>query len=447
MTVREGDGYGRTGGGTAETVETLRIEPVKGLEGSCTLPGDKSISHRALMLCALCEGRVRVRHLSTGEDVRSTRRCLEALGVPFGAEGEELWLEGRGCGGLREAANVLDAGNSGTTLRLLSGILASQPFLSVLTGDDSLRRRPMDRIVRPLRQMGARIWGRDGGRLAPLAIQGGGLEPITYTSPVASAQVKTAVLLAGLFLEGETAVREPHVSRDHTERMLAHLGADIRVEQRTVRLRGGRPLAARDLIVPADPSSAAFPLVAALITRRSEVEIREVGVNPTRIGYLKVLERMGASLELLGLREVCGEPVADIRVRSSALRGTQILPDEVPSCIDEIPVLCVAAAMAQGKTRITGAAELRVKESDRIAAMGENLKRMGVPVTEHPDGLEIEGQGRIDPFEGESWEDHRIALSLIVAALAAEGPCTVHGAEAMRISFPGFFACVEPLIR
>lgn len=272
------------------------------------------------------------------------------------------------------------------------------------------------------------------------------MRTIRYDSPIASAQVKSAVLLAGLNLRGETRLTEPALSRDHTERMLRYMGADVMCEESAVLLKGGACLEARELSIPGDPSSAAFLVVGALITARSELEIRGVCVNPTRIGFLKVLERMGASLELSRSREVCGEPVADLTVLSSRLKGTTVLPEEVPGCIDEIPVLCVAAAFAQGTTRITGARELRVKESDRIAAMAWNLTRMGIDVRERPDGLEIEGRGRVGPFEGRSWQDHRIALSLIVAALAADGPCRILGGDCMNVSFPRFLEEISPLV-
>jgi 3-phosphoshikimate 1-carboxyvinyltransferase len=304
----------------------------------------------------------------------------------------------------------------------------------------------MDRIVKPLRQMGARIWGREDGRFAPIAIQGGPLSPIRYDSPIASAQVKTALLLAGLYLQGETSFVEPYLSRDHTERMLRYMGADLLSAGNTVHLRGGRRIEARDIQVPGDPSSTAFLVVGALVTAQSELEIRQVCVNPTRIGCLKILERMGASVELGHPREVCGEPVADLTVRSSRLRGTTIRPEEIPGCIDEIPILCVAAAFARGRTIITGAAELRVKESDRIAAMASNLSEMGVDVVERSDGLEIEGRGGVEAFRGRSFQDHRIALSLIIAGLAAEGPSRVVGGDCMNVSFPGFLERIAPLI-
>jgi 3-phosphoshikimate 1-carboxyvinyltransferase len=430
----------------AEEEPALCLEPARGLSGSITVPGDKSISHRALILGSLSSGEMKIRNLSSGEDVRSTWRCLGQLGAGIEPLDDEVRVEGRPQGPLMEPEAVLDVGNSGTTIRLLSGLLAAQPMFSVLTGDDSLRRRPMDRIVKPLRQMGAEIWGRENGRFAPLAIKGGRLSPIHYDSPIASAQVKTALLLAGLTLEGETSLAEPYLSRDHTERMLRYMGVDVACDPGAIRLRGGQRIEAKNIDVPGDPSSAAFLVVGALITSRSELEVRDVCVNPTRIGYLTILDRMGASVELCNRREVCGEPVADLKVRSSGLKGTTLLPEEVPGCIDEIPVLCIAAAFARGATKITGARELRVKESDRIAAMASNLSAMGVEVVERADGLEIEGRGGVEAFQGRSWGDHRIALSLIVAALAAEGPSRVHGGNCMNISFPGFLDGIAPLI-
>ena len=432
---------------STESADQLWVEPIRGLAGSVRLPGDKSISHRALILGALSHGTMRIQNSSPGEDVHATARCLVALGVPIQQEGTALCLEGSSGRVLSEPQDVLDAGNSGTTIRLLAGVLSGQPFFSVLTGDESLRQRPMNRVVEPLRKMGAEIWARGGGRFAPLAVRGRLLKPIHYDSPVASAQVKTAILLAGLALPGETIVTEPVPSRDHTERMLRHLGAEIDVSGNTILLRGPTRLLATDLSVPGDPSSAAFLTVAALITRDSDLWIRDVCVNPTRTGYLRVLERMGASVDWGSQRDVCGEPVADLHVRSSRLRATSIRPEEIPAAVDEIPVLCIAAAFADGVTRISGASELRVKESDRIAAMTSNLAAMGVRVEEMHDGLRIEGRQRLDAFRGSSWGDHRIALSLIVAALAAEGPSGVTGASSIRISFPGFLDLLAPLIR
>jgi len=418
--------------------EPLRLGPAGRLHGRVTVPGDKSISHRALLLGALSEEATRVVGLSDGEDVRSTRRCLEMLGVSIEPETDGWRVRGWGGGSPKEPADVLDAGNSGTTFRLLAGLLSAYPVFCVLTGDASLRSRPMDRVVVPLRSMGAEIVGREQGRFAPIAVRGGDLRPIRYRSPVASAQVKSALLLAGLRLRGDTVVAEPRLSRDHTERMLQSMGAALTRDGATVTLSGGRPLRAREFVVPGDPSSAAFFLVAALVCPDADLCVPGVCVNRTRTGYLEVLKRMGARIEQAEDRRISGEPVADLRARSSRLRGTTIGPEEVPACIDEIPILCVAAAFAEGTTTLRGAQELRVKESDRIDAMVRNLRRMGVSVEEAPDGMTIQGAGRVEAFQGDSAGDHRIAMSLAVAALAARGPCEIRGASSMSVSFPGF---------
>ena len=367
------------------------------------------------------------------------------LGASVQPVGDAVRIRGWGSGIPTEPVDLLDAGNSGTTFRMLTGLLSSYPVFSVLTGDASLRSRPMDRVVLPLRQMGAEISGREQGRYAPIAIRGGGLNAIHYRSPVASAQVKSALLLAGLNLSGNTAVTEPSLSRDHTERMLQSMGADIHREGTTVTLSGGRALRAEEFVVSGDPSSAAFLLVAALICPESDLWIRQICVNPTRTGYLKVLHRMGARIDQGPADLASGEPVADLRARSSRLRATDIEPGEVPACIDEIPVLCVAAAFAEGITTIRGAQELRVKESDRIDAMVRNLTQMGVPVQEAQDGLTIQGTGKIQAFKGASFGDHRIAMSLAVAALAARGASEIEGASCMNVSFPGFLDRLAPL--
>ena len=431
---------------TTVTESPLCIDPIRGLRGTASVPGDKSLSHRALLLGALSTEPVRIVNLSHGEDVASTRRCLEKLGARVEPDGEDVRIQGWGQGVPAEPGDVLDAGNSGTTFRLLTGLLSSYPVFTVLTGDASLRGRPMDRVVDPLRKMGARILGREQGRFAPIAIHGGGLRPIRYATPVASAQVKSALLLAGLQIQGETVITEPALSRDHTERMLQAMGAHLRRDGTAVTLSGGVPLCTREFVVSGDPSSAAFLLVAALILPESNLQIRDVCVNPTRTGYLSILRRMGADIEQGPVRTLSGEPVADLRARSSRLRATNILPQDVPGSIDEIPILCVAAALAEGTTAIRGAGELRVKESDRIAAMVQNLSRMGVPVVETPDGMIIEGTGKVEPFEGASLGDHRVAMALIVAALAAQGPCRIQGASCARVSFPGFLDRLSTLV-
>ncbi|HHV76488.1 MAG TPA: 3-phosphoshikimate 1-carboxyvinyltransferase [Syntrophothermus lipocalidus] len=419
---------------------TVRRAP-KGLRGTITLPADKSISHRSVMLAALAQGKSRVKNFLRARDTLATVRCVRALGVNIMDNGEDLIIEGRGLGGFLQPEDILDCENSGTTMRLMSGTLSACSFFSVLTGDSSLRSRPMARVVEPLRLMGARIDGRDGGRLAPLAIRGGNLKGIDYTLPVPSAQVKSAVLLAGLGAEGETVVREKVPSRDHTERMLAGMGAEIFAENGVIRLQPGRELEPFDMSVPADISSAAFWIVAATLVPESEVLIPGVGVNPTRSGVLRVLASMGARIELQNQRVVGGEPVADIRVVSAGnLIGTTVAGEIVPSLIDEIPVLAVAMAMARGESVVRDASELRVKETDRILAVCTCLRQLGVEVEETEDGFYVRGQGRLTGAKVDSYGDHRIAMAMGIAGLVAEGETIVKGAEAVNISYPGFWA-------
>lgn len=412
------------------------------LHGRIRVPGDKSISHRSLMLGSLATGETRIEGLLLGEDPRSTANCFRALGAEISElNSQKVIVKGIGLGQLIEPVNVLDAGNSGTTLRLMLGILASHPdrFFTV-TGDDSLRSRPMSRVVKPLQEMGAQIWGRKGGSLAPLAVQGAQLRPIHYYSPIASAQVKSCLLLAGLMAEGETTVTEPALSRDHSERMLQAFGATLRIDPQThsVTVQGPAQLTGQSVIVPGDISSAAFWLVAGAIIPGSDLLIENVGVNPTRTGILEALELMGAEIHLENQRLVAGEPVADLRIKSSRLRGCKLGGSIIPRLIDEIPILAVAAAFAQGTTVIEDAEELRVKESDRLAVMASELNRLGANVTERPDGLEIIGGKPLTGCEVDSYTDHRIAMSLAIAALNASGTTTIHRAEAAAISYPDF---------
>ncbi len=420
----------------------LVVKPSKRVKGEISLPGDKSISHRAVLFASIAEGDTAINGFLTGEDTLNTAKAVQALGITVdGLGSSSLVVRGKGLGGLREPGSVLDLGNSGTGMRLLAGLLAGQEFFSVLSGDQYLRKRPMARIVEPLRMMGAVIDGRSGGRLAPLAIRGAGAgtKALDYTSPVASAQVKSALLLAGLFADGVTSVREPSKSRDHTERMLRFFGADVRVEGTLVMLRGRQALRpAGPVRVPSDISSAAFFLVAACIVPGSNLLIKSVGVNPTRTGIIDILNSMGADIALENLHEQAGEPAADIRVRYRKLRGVRISGDMIPRAIDEIPVLSVAAACAEGTTVITDAAELRVKESDRIAAMAAGLRKMGVVVRESPDGMEIEGRDSLEGAVCESHGDHRIAMSMAVAGLAAARETIVRDASWIDTSFPGF---------
>jgi 3-phosphoshikimate 1-carboxyvinyltransferase len=419
-------------------VQSHTVQPAKSVRGEIAVPGDKSISHRSIMLGSIAQGTTTVRGLLRGEDNMATLNAFRAMGVDVADDGETVRIEGKGLFGLTEPADILDCGNSGTSIRLLTGLLAGQRFFSILTGDQYLRKRPMKRVIEPLSRMGAAIFGRAGGEKAPLAIVGKELSGITYASPVASAQVKSALLLAGLYATGETAVTEPHLSRDHSERMFRYFGADIEATSCGAKVRGGCELEGRDIIVPGDISSAAFFMVAALIVPGSELLIRGVGVNPTRTGILDILTAMGASVELLDAREVSGEPVADLLVRSSRLKGIEIGGDLVPRAIDEFPVLCVAAALAEGTTVIRDARELRVKETDRISAMAANLAKAGVPVTEHDDGMEIRGVEHLAGGIFESFGDHRIAMSMLVAGLAARGACTVNDVACIATSFPDF---------
>jgi 3-phosphoshikimate 1-carboxyvinyltransferase len=435
-----------------EQQQILTINPPTtglSLQGRIQVPGDKSISHRALMLGSLATGTTTIQGLLLGADPRSTARCFTAMGAEISdLNSQQIQVQGIGLGQLNEPDTVLDVGNSGTTLRLMLGILASHRnrFFTV-TGDESIRRRPMGRVVQPLQQMGANIWGRQGASLAPLAVQGQPLKPIHYQSPIASAQVKSCILLAGLITEGQTTVTEPALSRDHSERMLRAFGADLTVDPETlsVTVTGPAQLTGQTVIVPGDISSAAFWLVAALIVPGSELVIENVGVNPTRTGILEALELMGADIQLEQQRTVAGEPVADLRVRYRTLTACEIKGDLIPRLIDEIPILAVAAAFAKGTTIIRDAEELRVKESDRIAVMAIELSRLGARITELPDGLEITGGAPFNGAEVDSYTDHRIAMSLAIAALNAKGKTTIHRAEAAGVSYPEFTATLQQI--
>jgi len=414
---------------------SLVVTPRSSLRGAVRVPGDKSISHRAALLGGLAAGTTTVEGFLRGEDCLATLACLRAMGVRIDDDGGRLVIHG---GALAEPDDVLDVGNSGTTIRLLSGILAGQPFHSVVTGDASIRRRPMDRVATPLRRMGARISGRSGGRLAPLSIDGGGLRGIAYETPVASAQIKSAVLLAGLFADGETEVREPSQSRDHTERMLGAFGVPVRRDGLAVRVSGPAALRGTALHVPGDLSSAAFLLVAAALVPGSEVTVEDVGLNPTRTGVLDVLTQMGADVRVRGQRDEGGEPVGDVTVRASRLRGVTIGGALIPRTIDELPVLAVAACLAEGETVIRDAAELRVKEVDRIAALARELGRLGAAVEPRPDGLAITGVARLRGGRVASDGDHRIAMAMAVAGLCADGPVTIEDPACIQTSFPEF---------
>jgi 3-phosphoshikimate 1-carboxyvinyltransferase len=422
------------------------LGPRSGLRGEISVPGDKSISHRSIMLGSLAQGTTLVRGFLHGEDNHATLKAFRAMGIAIDElDGGVLRIAGQGLHGLQEPQDLLDCGNSGTTIRLMTGLLSGQAFFSVLTGDRYLRKRPMKRVVGPLTTMGASIWGRGGGDLAPLAIRGGRLRGIDYTSPIASAQVKSALLLAGLYAEGETTVREPHLSRDHSERMLSYFGAEVRPFAGGVTIAPNPRLQGREVQVPGDISSAAFFLVAALITPGSELLIRNVGVNPTRSGILDILRAMGGQLELLDARELSGEPVADILVRSSDLRGIEIGGEVVPRAIDEFPVVAVAASFAEGTTTIRDARELRVKETDRIAAMTAELTRLGGQVEALEDGMVVRGGEALLGGEVSSHGDHRIAMSMAVAALRASAPVTIDDTACTATSFPNFWELLAGL--
>ncbi|MBX6378617.1 MAG: 3-phosphoshikimate 1-carboxyvinyltransferase [Clostridia bacterium] len=429
----------------------LRVVRGRPFEGELRVPGDKSISHRAALIGALAEGRTEVEGFLAAGDCLSTLACLERLGVEVrldgGGDGGRLVVVSGGPDTWLEPPDVLDAGNSGTTLRLLLGLLAGRPFFSVLTGDASLRRRPMRRVAEPLRTMGAFIDGREGGQLAPLAVRGGRLRPGSFRTAVASAQVKSAILLAGCQAEGVTTVEEPSPSRDHTERMLRAFGAEVAVEGPAVCVTGPARLRGRAVRVPGDISSAAFLLVAAALVPGSRLTVRDVGVNPTRTGVLDALQAMGARVAVCNRRDWGGEPVADVVVEAAELRGIALGGADIPRLIDEIPILAVAATQAQGVTEIRDAAELRVKESDRLAALARELRRLGARVEPLADGLRIEGPCRLVGAACRSEGDHRIAMALAVAGLVADGETVVDDDRCIAISYPSFaddLRCFQP---
>jgi 3-phosphoshikimate 1-carboxyvinyltransferase len=415
----------------------LSLNGPHALRGRLRVPGDKGMSHRALLFAAMADGRSRVVGLAGGDDVFRTRRALAQLGVRSTIAGSAVTIDGHGVEAFTEPSRIVDCGNSGTTMRLLSGLLAGRDFLSVLTGDDSLVQRPMGRVVQPLRAMGAHLDARAAGTLPPLVIRGGGLVGTTHQLPVASAQVKTALVLAGLQAEGTTEITEPATSRDHTERMLAALGAPVtRVDERAVRVTAGAP-GPVEFHVPGDPSSAAFWVVAAAITPGSELVVEDVALNPTRIAFVDVLARMGASIELVTTGERLGEPVGELRVVAAPLHGTTVEGAEIPWLIDEIPALAVAAAFADGVTEFRDAAELRVKESDRISTVGDLLGRLGVGVESGADHLVVRG-GRPIGAELDSHGDHRVAMAGAIAANAIEGETVVRNWRAVTSSYPEF---------
>lgn len=423
----------------------LTINRTQKIEGRISVPGDKSISHRAVMLLAISEGKGTVHGFLPGADCLSTIACLRQLGVDIEMHQSTLVVQGKGLFGLEKPSSTLDCGNSGTTMRLLSGILAGQEFETTLIGDTSIQKRPMDRIAIPLRNMGAKVEGRDASDRAPLRIQGGHLQGIDYTLPVASAQVKSAILLAGLYAQGQTSVQEILPARDHTEIMLGYLGAQLEREENQIRIAQSG-LQARDIRVPGDLSSAAFFIAAAAALPGSHLVVQNVGLNPTRTGFLDVLREMGAQIEVEHLARENRELAGDLIIRGCELKGTTITAECIPSLIDEIPILAVVASLAHGVTTITGAAELRVKESNRLNALVTELGKLGVSIQELPDGLIVEGKGEFLGGDVTSYGDHRIAMALAIAGLFARDTVRIRDTACIDVSFPGFQRILKEVV-
>jgi len=427
----------------------FEVIPTENINTEITLPGDKSISHRALIIGSIAEGETKIHNFLSSEDTLSTLNILNSLGANIKQiDKSEIIVEGNGKDNFVEPSNVLNAKNSGTTMRLMMGVLSAQNFYSVITGDDSLRERPMKRVIDPLSKMGGRFYARKNGELAPITILGTkDISPIVYKTPVASAQVKSAILLAALYAKGETQVIEPAKSRDHTERMLKYFGANITQKDTTVVIQGlTNNLKGREFFVPGDISSASFFIVAALITKNSTLLIKNVGTNPTRTGILSVLKMMGADIKIINEKILNNEPVGDLLVKSSSLKGTEIKGEMIPSIIDEIPILAIAATQANGKTSIKDAKELRYKETDRIKAITKELKKLGIDVLEKEDGFDIIGSQKIrGNCTCESYNDHRIAMSLAIAGLIADNPIEIDNFECVNISFPEFTEIFEKI--
>lgn len=426
--------------------DSIEIEGGAGLRGKITAPPDKSMSHRAILLATMARGRSLLRNLLRARDPMATLAAVQSLGVDVQDRGSAVEIKGRGPGGLTAPADPIDCGNSGTTMRLLCGLLAAQPFSAVLTGDASLSNRPMKRVMEPLRLMGASFEARAEDTYPPITVRGGRLSPIRYVMPMASAQVKSAVLIAGLHAEGETTVEEPWKSRDHTERMMASLGARLMVRGNLVSVTGGKQLEPFNMTVPGDFSSAAFFMVASAVLEGSDLVIRNVGINPTRTGLMEVMQRMGVRVEILDQGLWGHEPVAALRCRHAPeMRAVTVGAEEIPTLIDEIPALCVLACFARGTTTIRGAQELRVKESDRLASMAAGLRAMGVEIHEYPDGMTIDGPAALRAAELDCGLDHRVAMAFSVAALAARGRSTIRGISTVATSYPDFFKTLEKL--
>ncbi len=421
------------------------IQPTNHLKGEITVPGDKSISHRAVMLGAIAQGKTEIDGFLMGEDCLNTIKCFHKLGIQIDVSKDKVLVFGKGLHGLSCPVDILYTGNSGTTTRLMLGLLAGQHFSSILDGDSSIRKRPMDRVINPLKTMGADISGTQASTLCPLTLNGSALKGITYHLPIASAQVKSALLLAGLYAEGETHLIEPAKSRDHSERMLTHFGADIYTSGLDIHCMPYPKLEAQKITVPGDISSAAYFMVAGLMLPHSEITIRNIGMNPTRTGIVDVLNAMGAKMALSNQRLINNEEVADITVTTSSLHGTIIEGDIIPRLIDEIPIIAVAAAAACGTTVIKDAAELKVKESNRIQTVVTELKKAGIDIEETSDGMIINGGNAFKSACFESYNDHRIAMSMSIAALCANGPSKINGADAVNISFPRYFKLLQDL--
>lgn len=419
----------------------VTIKPKRNIKKTLSVPGDKSISHRAVMFGAIAEGTTEIEGFLMGDDCLSTIKCFRQLGIDIEVNENKVIVHGKGLYGLSKPDTILDVGNSGTTLRLITGLLAAQSFSCEITGDKSIQKRPMDRVITPLSQMGANI----EGKFCPIKINGSKLKAIEYTLPVASAQVKSAILLASLYVDSQTCIIEPAPTRDHTEIMLNYLGANIKKDGNKIISNKVNQLYAKNIVVPADISSAAYFIVMGLIVPDSEILITNVGCNFTRTGIIDVLKDMKADISVLNERNVCGEIVADILVRTSELKSTTIGGSIIPRLIDEIPIIAVAACFAQGKTVIKDASELKVKESNRIKTIATELNKMGVNIVETDDGMIIEGGRSLKGTTVESYNDHRVAMSLAVAALVADGNTTINNADCTDISFPDFFKYIENL--
>ncbi len=429
-----------------KTENSISLTKCSSLKGEFNPPPDKSISHRSIIFASISEGRSVIENFLDAEDPISTLNAFKSMGVEINKSGNTIDVKGKGLLGLREPENIIDCGNSGTTMRLLCGLLSACPFFSILTGDESLVHRPVLRVTSPLREMGAAITARDNGRFPPVALKGGDLKAISYKMPVASAQVKSSIILGGLFADGVTVIEEPVKSRDHTERMLPSFGANIEVKGLSVTVTKGSRLYGSKVLIPGDFSSAAFFIAAAMMVKGSEVIIKDVGLNPTRTGFLNVVKKMNGNVEVVNSRSVSGEIIGDIICKfTPELQSVTLGKDDIPAMIDEFPVLCILASQAEGVTEIRGAEELRIKESDRISAMARGLTQMGAHVDEYDDGMAVKGPVKLTGAVTESRKDHRVAMAFSVASMIADGPTTIVDSSCIGISFPGFFDILKRL--